>query len=134
MSKILVGYSPYRNDLRQARQTESTHQAAAAAAVQEVIKIKVSPTMMMAGLFITSLLLGSLYLWNFNKVATKGYILKRLEVSRQELKEQSDLRTLNLAKAKAMNQIISSGAIDHMRKPANVEFVYGENVIAKADL
>ncbi len=133
MSNIIIGYSPYRNDLRQAKQTEIIQKKEEERAGKELVKIKFSPVFMIVSLFITTLLLGSLYLWNFNKVATKGYILKRLEVSHQELKGQSDLRTLNLAKAKSMTQIISSGSIDHMRKPSQVNFVYGDNVIAKAN-
>lgn len=133
MSKILVGYSPYRNDLRQAKMTENYNKPEAAAATKEVVRLKISPVFMILSLFMFTLLLGSLYLWNFNKVATKGYILKRLEISRQELQDQSDLKTLNLSKAKAMSQIIASGAIDHMRKPGKVNFVYGDSVIAKAD-
>ena len=70
---------------------------------------------------------------DFNKNATKGYILKSLEISQQELKDQNDLKNLALAKAKAVNQMISSGAMDKMRKPGQIEYVYGDSVIAKAD-
>lgn len=131
MSKILVGYSPYRNTMRQDRANQVADQTAVTAS--EVVKIEISPLSMMILLFVLTLLLGGLYLMNFNKNATKGYILKRLEISRQELKEQSDLKTLDLANAKAMNQMISSGAMDHMRKPGQVSFVFGDSVIAKAD-
>jgi hypothetical protein len=132
MNNIYVGYSPYRNALRQAKLTETINNQPQVAA-KEIVKISISPVMMMVILFVMTMLLGSLYLMNFNKVATKGYILKRLEISRQELNNQSDLRTLNLAKAKAMNQIIASGALDNMRKPGKVSFVTGDSIIAKAN-
>lgn len=130
MAQIQVNYSPYRNNFRRERAGQIADQVALQA---EIVKLEVSPLMVMVLLFITMLFLGALYLMNFNKNATKGYILKRMEVSRQELKEQSDIRTLNLAKAKAVTQMIESGAMDHMRKPGKVDYVFGESVIAKAD-
>jgi lauroyl/myristoyl acyltransferase len=132
MSKILVDYSPYRNNLRRERANQVADQKPVAA-VAEIVKFELSPVSMMVILSILTVLLGCLYLMNFNKNATKGYILKRLEVSSQELKEQSDMRTLSLANAKAMNQMIESGAMDHMRKPNQVSYVFAESVIAKAD-
>lgn len=129
MSKILVGYSPYRNTMRQDRANQVADQTATA----EIVKLEISPMAMIVLLFILTMLLGGLYLMNFNKNATKGYILKRLEISRQELKQQSDLRTLDLSNAKAMNQMISSGAMDHMRKPNQVSYVFADSVLAKAD-
>jgi len=102
-------------------------------AAREIVKISISPVMMIILLFVMFMLLGTLYLMNFNKVATKGYILKRLEVSQQELKDQSDLKTLNLAKARAMTQMIASGSLDNMRKPGKVSYVYGDSIIAKAN-
>lgn len=132
MNHSLVGYSPYRNALRQAKLQDSINQQPKTATV-EMIKFQLSPSLLITLMFVVIMGLGALYLMNFNKVATKGYILKRLEISRQELQQQSDLKTLSLADAKAMNQIIASGAIDHMRKPGEVAYVFNDSVLAKAD-
>lgn len=128
-----IGFSPYRSSFRQERMREISGKKAAAVS-EEVVKVHISSVTIMISLFIVSLALGAMYLMNFNKVATKGYILKRLEVSRQELQQQNDIKTLGLADAKAMSQIIESGALDGMRKPGEVEYVFGETgVLAKAD-
>ena len=127
-----TSYSPYRNAFRQERIREINGKRSSTAS-EDVMKIQVSSVTLIIGLFIVSLALGALYLLNFNKVATKGYILKRLEISRQELQEQNDLKTLSLADAKAMSKIIDSGAVDHMRAVGNVEYVFGDSVIAKVD-
>lgn len=131
MSKILVGYSPYRSVLKQERASQV--EAQALSSTSEVVKLEVTPTSLMVVLFIISILLAALYLMDFNKNATKGYILKRLEVSQQELQDNNDLKNLALSKAKAMNQMIASGSMDKMRKPNQVEYVFGDSVIAKAD-
>lgn len=132
MTHSLVGYSPYRSALRQAKQQENLGKQTKAVTT-ELIKFQIRPSMLMAMMFVLIMGLGTLYLMNFNRVATKGYILKRLEISRQELQQQGDLKTLSLADAKAMNQIIASGAIDHMRKPGEVSYVFTDSVLAKAN-
>lgn len=132
MSKILVGYSPYRSVLKQDRANQVAEQKAPAG-TSEVVKIEMSPVNMMISLFVVSLVLGGLFLMDFNKNATKGYILKSLEISQQELKEQNDLKNLSLAKAKAVNQMIASGYMDNMRKPNDMQYIFGDSMIAKAD-
>lgn len=128
-----IGFSPYRNSFRQERMREISEKKAALVS-EEVVKVQISSVTIIIALFIVSLAIGALYLLNFNKVATKGYILKRLEVSRQELQQQNDIKTLGLADAKAMSQIIESGALNGMRKPGEVSYVFGETgVLAKAD-
>jgi hypothetical protein len=133
MSQINVSYSPYRSEFRAARLSAQKPAAAVAQVSDEVLKIDINPTVLIVVLFLLSLLLAALYLLNFNRVATKGYQLKRLEISQQELKDESDLKTLYLAKVKSMNGILNDSLLNGMHKPGQVEFVYGENVLAKAN-
>lgn len=126
-SSVNVAYSPYRSAFRQAKIAERESVQSKA---QEVVKIQLSPIHTIVGLFVLCLLLGGLYLMNFNKIATKGYILKKLEISRQEMKEITDRNNLYLAKARSLTEVLDSGKVDHMRKPNQVEFVYGESVLA----
>ncbi|MCC6643598.1 hypothetical protein IT411_02515 [Candidatus Peregrinibacteria bacterium] len=130
ISKIRVGYSPYRQAFKEEKIAQKSEEVAAS---KEMLKLELKPPVIIATLFVLILALGSLYLANFNKMATKGNMLKRLQVSRQELNEQADQSNLYMAKVKSMNSIMESGRIDHMRKPANVDFVFGDSVIAKAD-
>lgn len=130
VSKIRVGYSPYRQAFREEKIAQKSSEVVAS---KEMLKLEIKPPIIIATLFIMILALGSLYLANFNKMATKGNMLKRLQVSRQELNEQADLSNLYMAKVKSMNSIMDSGRIDHMRKPSKIDFVLGDSVIAKAD-
>ncbi|MCC7432984.1 hypothetical protein IT412_05690 [Candidatus Peregrinibacteria bacterium] len=127
-SSVNVAYSPYRSAFRQAKIAEKESQQMATA--KELVRLEINPIVTISGLMVLSLALGALYLWSFNKVATKGYILKKLEISRQAMKEVTDRNNLYLAKAKSLTGVIDSGKIDHMRKPNEVEFVYGESVLA----
>jgi len=137
MSNINISYSPYRSDFRADRaaiaQTSILKAEELKSQAGEMLKIDINPAALITGLFLLSVLLGGLYLLNFNKIATKGYQLKRLEVSQQELKSEEDVRTLYLAKAKSMNGILNDSRLNGMHKPAQVEYVYSENVLAKAN-
>lgn len=134
MANINVNYSPYRSVLRSEKAASKV--AARAIALEnsnEVIKIDISPSFLIIGMFVSILLLGGLFLMNSNKIVTSGYQLKRLEISQQELKDQNDVQNLYLSKVKSLNYMEGTGKMDNMRKPNNVQFVYGENVIAKAN-
>lgn len=133
MQQSLIGYSPYRSALRQAKLQENQAASAARTASAEIVRFQITPAMLMAVMFVLILVFGGLYVMSFNKVATKGYMLKRLELSRQELQQQSDIKTLGLAKVKAMNNMLENGSFDHMRKPGEVTYVFGEGVLAKAN-
>lgn len=137
MASINVSYSPYRNEFRSQKAAAKAEAVKSSAAVEnpnEIMKIDISPAWLILSMFAMILLLAGLYLMNFNNSVTKGYQLKRLQVSQQELKEQADIQTLYLAKAKSMNNMMSTGLMDHMRKPNKVDYVAGTmDVIAKAN-
>ena len=84
MNHSLVGYSPYRNALRKAKQQENNHKQLTSTTT-EVIKFRFSSSMLIVTMFLFILGFGGLYLMNFNKVATKGYILKRTHLYSHKL-------------------------------------------------
>lgn len=133
MSKILVDNSPYRTMFRQERINQSQSKVKEAVMTREIVKIEINSFTIMVILFILAFVLGGIYLMNFNDNATKGYILKRLELSQQELIDQNNLKNIALADAKAMNQMIESGSLDRMRKPNEVEYIFGDSILAKAN-
>ncbi len=133
MSKILVGNSPYRTMFRQERINQSQSKVKEAVMTREIVKIEINSFTIMIILFILVFVLGGIYLMNFNDNETKGYILKRLELSQQELIDQNNLKNIALADAKAMNQMIESGSLDRMRKPGEVEYIFGDSILAKAN-
>ncbi|MBD3270483.1 hypothetical protein GF376_03070 [Candidatus Peregrinibacteria bacterium] len=131
MTNIYFKSSPIRNSFqseRSFRQKKKSNNSGS-----ELLSFDISPIYIMSFLMLAIACLSVLYLISFNQVATKGYELKRLEVSRQELKQQSDLKTLYLAKVKSMDHILASNYLSPMRKPGSVEFVSADSFLAKAD-
>jgi hypothetical protein len=134
MINIYQKSSPIRNELRYAaRPAGFAGQTRAKVLSNELIKFDISPTLIIVFLGMAAVALGLLYLVTFNQVATKGYQLKKLEVSRQELKSQHDLKNLYLAKVRSYDYILNSGRLEPMGKPANVDFVYADSALAMAD-
>lgn len=88
------------------------------------------PATAVTGLFIISLLLGSLYLAHFNKVATKGYDLRRLEADRQQLLNQYDIKNMKLAGVKSLANIAATDRVSAMRRPAEIVYVRGNTALA----
>ncbi len=128
MTNINFKHSSYRSHFRTSSIKKSGPKVAA-----DVMRFDISQTTIMFGLLFMAAILGVLYLFTFNNVSTKGYELRRLEISRQELKKQHDLNNLALAKAKSLDYMIESNNLDAMIKANNVEFVYADSVLAKAD-
>lgn len=129
MNNIYLTKSPYRSGFQRSTIQKPKPRSASA----ELIKFDISPYFIMGFLMVTAMVLGLLYLINFNQMATKGYELKRLEISRQELKGQYDLTNLYVAKVKSLDHILQSNRLGPMRKPESVNFVYADSVLAKAD-
>jgi hypothetical protein len=94
------------------------------------LKMEFGPTTAISGLAVVAILMSLLYLMNFNQVATKGYDLRRLEVARQQLLNQYEIKNMKLTETKALSSIISSDRISAMRQPGEVTFVRGNTAIA----
>lgn len=89
------------------------------------LKMEFGPNAVIITLMMTAVLLSLLYLMHFNRVATKGYDLNRLDASRQQLLGQYDVKNMKLAEIKSLNNMIQSGKLEGMRRPANVMYVNG---------
>jgi len=130
MSQINILRSPYRQDANLGlgvgvkRKFQHT-------VVEKVVRFDLNPLVVMIILLGMSILLSVVYLAQFNKVATKGYELKKLELTRQDLNSQKQQKEMYLARARAMTAIIESNRVDRMRKPKDMNFVYEGGVIAK---
>jgi hypothetical protein len=95
-----------------------------------VMKIDLGPSSLIIGLMLISAILMILYLATYNKIATKGYDLKRLEADHQQLMSQYDIRNMKLAQVRSLtNMIVTARIADTMRKPATVEFVRGGDTV-----
>lgn len=134
MSHIKTSFSPYRSDFRsESKNAKVGLVMAAESKAKDLIKFDINPVALMGGLLLLVVLLGFFYLLNYNKLATKGYNLKRLEIARQELQVERNEKTLYLAKVRSLTEMLKEEKFDGMRKPEKLEYVYGEQVLAKAD-
>lgn len=118
--------------------------SAASAGVQSVVTAKqffhsvkskkvhfeFGPGTVMISLGVIAAVMSLSYLVHFNKVATKGYDLRRLEAERQELLSQYDVKNMKVAEATSLNYIINSDRLNGMRKPGEVIFVRSNTAIA----
>jgi len=95
-----------------------------------VMRIEFGPSSLIIGLMLLSTILMILYLATYNKIATKGYDLKRLEADHQQLMTQYDIQNMKLSQVKSLtNMIVTARIADNMRKPATVEFVHGGDTV-----
>ncbi len=93
-------------------------------------KFEFGPWALIVLLFIVGVLISSLYLMHFNKVATKGYDIRKLEAERQILLTQNGIKDISLSEMKSLKNIIQNERLQSMRKPSTVVFVKSENVLA----
>jgi len=72
-----------------------------------------------------------LILVNFNKVSTKGYTIKYLEVQQQKLWDENEEIKRNLLDMKALSSISLTDKAGTMVKPRNIEYISSYSSIAK---
>lgn len=132
MSNILLTRSPYRQHYLQAsaRRRSLFQRRSSSVARFQGFKFEFGPLALIVTLLIIAVLISSVYLMHFNKVATKGYDLRKLEASRQELLTEHSIKDISLADVKSLNSVIQSGRLNNMRKPSQIIFVRGNTALA----
>ncbi len=98
----------------------------------KVFRFQLNSTVIIVGFMLSAALLLLLYLAHFNKVATKGYDLKRVQRSQEELMVHNEIRTMKLTEAQSLQNVIDSGRIAHMRQPRDIMYIRGDSAIASA--
>lgn len=68
---------------------------------------------------------------NFNKVATKGYTIKHLEVQQKQLWNENEQLKKDLLEQKALSVINASNKASRMVEPGKVTYVSGHKAIAQ---
>jgi len=96
----------------------------------ERLRFSVGPLAIIVGLGVVAALMSTLFLINFNNVATNGYALKHVERNHQELVDQYEIQNMKLAELASMRTIIQSEKVSSMRHPRNVMFVRGNTAVA----
>ncbi len=93
-------------------------------------KFVFGPSAVIVGLIFVVLFMNFLHLLHFNQVATKGYDLRRLEMDRQHLLEQFQIKNMHVAEIKSLAAISHSGKAQSMVKSGDVIFVRGDTALA----
>ncbi len=97
------------------------------------LKLEIGPKVVVVFLFLVSVLMSLMYLAHFNKVATKGYEVKRLDANRQQLLAQYGLSDMHLAETKTMDRLVNSDKVVHMKSARRVTFVNSNTALASAE-
>ena len=130
MQKLKLSYSPYRAQFSAARHEEMKE---AKKEAKKMVSFVIKQSWIVVGLLIVAGTLGFFQVITYNKLATKGYGLKRLQVARQSLETQSEITNQYLADAKSMGNLVVNPSISNMRSPNQVQYVMGNSTeLAKA--
>ncbi len=129
MKNIAYTNSPYRNYAKNMARMERSGESKVKSL--ELVKFDISPTLIVWILSFLVAVLGLCFLFSYNRVATKGYYLKRLEVANQELTNQSQQINLAVSEAKSMTKMIADGRMDGLVIPKKVtQIEVSENFLA----
>jgi hypothetical protein len=115
MSQVIVT----RNTLAYRRRTKKLH----------TYSLKPLMLIISAGFVIS--FLSVMMLVNFNKVSTKGYTIKYLEVQQQQLWEEHDMIQKDLLEEKALTALSQTEKAKSMVKPTKMIYVSGHTAIAQ---
>lgn len=74
--------------------------------------------------------LSVMMLVNFNKVSTKGYTIKYLEVQQQQLWEENELLKKDLLEKKALSAMSITEKANSMVRPGELTYVFGYSALA----
>lgn len=94
---------------------------------KERLHFSIGPMAIIVGLGLFAVGISALYLMNFNKVATNGYALKRVERDHQELVDQYEIQNMKLAELASLTHIAQTDKVEGMRYPWSLTFVRGGN-------
>jgi len=114
MSQVIVN----RNTIAERRRRQSS------------IKFEAKPFLVIALLSVFMSFLSVMMLVNFNKISTKGYTIKYLEVQKQQLWEENEVLKKDLLEKKALSEMSYGAKAESMVRPGNVAYISGHNTVA----
>jgi hypothetical protein len=97
---------------------------------QSSVKFEAKPFLMIVVLGVFMSFLSIMMLVSFNKVSTKGYTIKYLEVQKQQLWEENEVLKKDLLEKKAISQMSYSAKAESMVRPGDVAYISGHNTVA----
>lgn len=85
---------------------------------------------LIAFLFLIIVGLFSLYIYNYNDLSTKGYVLSKIENYQKELDVDRQMLITKESKLKSLDNIVLKDAVKYMRRPndARMTFIYDDSV------
>lgn len=76
-------------------------------------------------------ILALLFLSHNNRVATKGYELKMLQVKRAELTQQNEILSMQIADLQSLSNIENDESVQNMIKISEPLYIRGDTAVAK---
>ncbi|MFH0776223.1 MAG: hypothetical protein V1936_01265 [Patescibacteria group bacterium] len=77
-------------------------------------RVEVGTFSLMVIVILLALAVSLIYLAHANRTATRGYILKKLEIEKNDLRTQSEIWEQRVSEAKSLNAIEQSGILKKM--------------------
>lgn len=131
--EVRGGFSRRREGLNLGNEANSVKESVVALK-SAVMRLEFGPTMTVMMLGFTCVALMVFYLAVYNKIATKGYDLKRLEAIHSQLMAEYDVSNMKMAQIKSLANIVQSDRLSVMRHPNEVGYVMHDGtVIAQAN-
>lgn len=78
-----------------------------------------------------ALVVSLIYLAHANRVATRGYVLKKLELEKNELVTEQEIWQQKVSEAKSLGAIKSSSVVENMRRVRESIYVRTNMEVAK---
>jgi len=99
-----------------------------------VLTFRFNTAFLIVGLMATGVLLGIAFLANYNRVATKGYDLKRLEANRQQLLSVYEVNNMKVVDVQSLPYILKSNRVSSMVKATKISYVVPNSAVAMVNL
>lgn len=78
-------------------------------------------------------LMSFLYLMNYSDIQTKGYQLRKLEMERQELRTQHEIKMMNVSKVRSLGHIQKSAQLARMVPLRNPIYLNADSKLARTE-
>ena len=95
------------------------------------LQIRVGKFFLMFTMVFIGGILCMLYLMHFTDIHTKGYELRKLELARNELVTQHEIKTMNVARVRSLSHIETSTVTASMIPMRNPIFMTGDKAFAQ---
>lgn len=95
------------------------------------MKLRVGKFFLMFSMILLAGLMSMLYLMHFTDIHTKGYSLRKLEIEREALRSQQEIKVMNVAKVRALEHVQAGAKVTSMVPLRNPIYLKDDTAVAK---